>query len=166
MEVIPCSDRDLALPGGVLPAVWQLLCSYKPRARLWTSVTLKSKTLTEDLATSVELCGGCCRWQVNVWEFGGRRSASVRAGEVRDVFSTASWALDNTGKTSKETQLIHLSLANCYLDMHQRQGLGSQETQRIKKCWDGLEAWGWCYISNSWKHFLLPWWYKPPADMS
>ncbi|XP_009333230.1 PREDICTED: fibroblast growth factor 2 [Pygoscelis adeliae] len=43
MKAVPCSDRDLALPGGVLLAGWQLLCSYKPRARACTSVTLKSK---------------------------------------------------------------------------------------------------------------------------
>lgn len=141
MEAVPCSNWDLALPGGVSPAVWQLLHSCKPRARLCASVMLKSKTLNRrfghkswTLRRTLPLTSECLRiwWEAFIID--------TRWWSERDVFSTVSWALDNTEKTSKEAQLIHLFLANRYLDMHQRGGLGSQETQRIKKCCDGLEA--------------------------
>lgn len=63
----------------------------------------------------------------------GRPLVSTCAGERRwMIFSTISWALDNTGTTSEGTQLIHLFLANCFLDMHQREGLGSQEPQGVE----------------------------------
>lgn len=89
MKAVSCSDRDLALPGGVLLAVWKLLCSYKPRARACTSVTLKSKDAyrrfghkCQTLWRTLPLTSVCLR----IWW----HSASIRAGEVRDVFSTAS----------------------------------------------------------------------------
>lgn len=105
------------------------------------SVTLKSKTLNRGfghkswtLRRTLPLTIECLRiwWEAFIID--------TCWWSERDVFSTASWVLDNTEKTSKEAQLIHLFLANCYLDMHQRGGLGSQETQKIKKSCDGLEA--------------------------
>lgn len=72
----------------------------------------------------------------------GRPLVSICAGEGRWMsFSTVSWALDNTGTASEGTQLIHLFLANCFLDMHQREGLGSQEPRGVEKLCDGVEAW-------------------------
>lgn len=70
----------------------------------------------------------------------GRPLVSICSGRWM-TFSSVSWALDNTGTASEGTQLIHLFLANCYLDMHQREELGSQEPRGVKKLCDGVEAW-------------------------
>lgn len=139
------------------PAPYEACCGVtgglaaSPRARLRVSITLKLRLLTEDLAVSGKLWRAVAfDKQMPEWEAFSTGTCRQSEGEFFHCWLSAR----QCRKFSKETQLILLLLANGYLDVYQREGLWSQETQRAGNCCDGLRAWGCCSISNTWKHFL------------